>query len=295
MMRSTLASLPNAEPLIHRARKSLRIPTTSTVSAATRPRCESQRGRRRPLFGGFRPISRIRSHRLDETREFATHLLRFEMDPVAVAGEDPLEALREQGLHGTRLLAPVVPAHSARGPQALAVAAPPHVIAGEEELLSIEERGVSGRVAGDGDRDEVRTEGDGIAAVEDDLRAWRGVDLGPVDHTLRTELLRPTRRVGDVVPVAEEDARDAAALLETLLEVPRIARRIDEPVPVRVLDEVARRAEGVRRSEAAVGDAVLDRKREFGDRILHAAARRRRSGGAIDPDRSRGTGDKRPH
>src|SRR5678816_3373269 len=78
----------------------------------------------------------------------------------AVPGQDPLETEVEQPLHRTDLLGPGVPARVPERDEPVSPLRPGQVVAGEEELLPVEEHGVAPRVAGRRDREEVFGERD---------------------------------------------------------------------------------------------------------------------------------------
>src|SRR3974390_2778705 len=81
------------------------------------------------------------------------------MEALAVAGQDPLEAMAEQALHRPDLLVPGIPAGIAEADQLPAALGPGQMVAGEEELLAVEQHRMAAGVAGRGDREEVRSEG----------------------------------------------------------------------------------------------------------------------------------------
>lgn len=68
--------------------------------------------------------------------------------------------------------------------------------------------------------------------------------------------------IGHVVGVRQEDRGDAAVLFKTPHEPGLELRPVDQPVPLRVPDEVAVAAVGLRRVGPAVEDRPLDRQRE---------------------------------
>jgi hypothetical protein len=105
------------------------------------------------------------------------------------------------------------------------------VVAGEEDLVAVEQRGAAPGVAGDGDDQEVVGEVDRLAAARLDLDGGGvGGDVVGVQDPVAAEAAAEDVMVGDVVAVGEEHERDAAELLDALEERPGGPRRVDEDV-----------------------------------------------------------------
>ncbi len=86
------------------------------------------------------------------------------MNGAAVAGQDPLEAVVEEALHGPDLLGPGVPAGAPKRVEMAPALAPGQVIAGEEVRLAIEENRMTPGVTGRRNHEQVIADGDRIAA-----------------------------------------------------------------------------------------------------------------------------------
>ena len=188
------------------------------------------------------------------------HLIGRKMHPLAVAGQDPLEAVVRQPRHRLGLLRPRVPAVVLGSREPLLVAVPGQVVAGEEEAI-VEQQ-------------------DAVALRCGPASGWRGSRgpaptgrrrRGPPPHRAATTssvrwMMRRAPKccgvavgVGHVVPVGQEDVGDAAQRLQPPHQRRQELRRVDQPVAGRVADEVAVAAVGLRRVEAAVVDRPLDR------------------------------------
>ena len=100
----------------------------------------------------------------------------------AVPGQDPLETEVEQPLHRTDLLGPGVPARVPERDEPVSPLRPGQVVAGEEELVPVEEHGVAPRVAGRRDREEVfyppLAPTDAAVPAVALVQAYRGAGLG---------------------------------------------------------------------------------------------------------------------
>jgi NAD(P)H-dependent FMN reductase len=208
----------------------------------------------------------------------------------AVARQHPFESVREQPLHGSCLLAPVIPADAAAAAETT-FRVPPQVVTGEEESLAVEQRGRARSVAGDGDDEEVVRERDRRVAFDLPLHISRAAaDVARVQHALAAEGRCPARVIGDVVAVGEEHEARAAQLADPGQERNGEAGRVDEHVSARPRHEPARGSErGLGRVAAVVHAAFL------GDRLREGLGCRRRSGGVLHdrPDSPHRAGDQR--
>ena len=101
------------------------------------------------------------------------------------------------------------------------------------------------------------------------------------------EVLREQASVGHVIGVRQEDVGDAAERFEAAHQPGLELGRIDEPVAVRVLDEVAIAAVGMRRVEAA----IMDRRFQDDGKVVH---HRLGSIGALAADRAGRAADEGP-
>src|SRR6476620_4444281 len=81
------------------------------------------------------------------------------------------------------------------------------------------------------------------------------------------EMLGKALGVSHVVPMSQEDVGDAAKGLQTFNQGPDEFGRIDQPVAVGVLNEVAVAAIRLGRGEAAIEDRLFDEERK----VLHHA------------------------
>jgi len=97
------------------------------------------------------------------------------------------------------------------------------MIAGKQVAL-VQEDAVPARMAGRGDDRELGREGDGRAALDDDLCAGRGAAVAFMDDALRTEVRGEFRSIGDVVAMREKNEAQAAQVRNPLDERPREAR-----------------------------------------------------------------------
>ena len=104
------------------------------------------------------------------------------------------------------------------GIEALIVPVVSKMIAGEEIAVVDEQAAVAARVSRRRDRDHAGRERLRFVAVEDDLGVGLGVELGAMDVAPAAEMGGVSVGVGDVVAMREEDAGDAAELLESAHE-----------------------------------------------------------------------------
>jgi hypothetical protein len=117
---------------------------------------------------------------------------------------------------------------------------PGEVVAGEEELVAIEEHGVAPRVARSRDDDEILVQGHGLRALDLSLDAARAArDVPFVKHPLAAEAPGESLVVGDVIPVRQEHGRDAPSLFEVLQQAVDRLRRSTRTLPSWPLDEIA--------------------------------------------------------
>src|ERR1043165_10008239 len=100
----------------------------------------------------------MRSHPFDATLELGTRGAAAEPHRTAVPRQHPFEVVVEQALHRGDLLAPRVPAGAAECVEMAAALVPGQVVAGKEERVAVEEDGVSLRVTGRRDHDEIGSE-----------------------------------------------------------------------------------------------------------------------------------------
>ncbi len=133
------------------------------------------------------------------------------------------------------------------------------MVAREEEAPAVKEHRVPARVPRCGDGQEVGFDLHWIFTFQEmlDLRGV-GVRVVTVQNALGAEVARPARVVGHVVDVGEEEFPYAAQALDAPYQRPSEARRIDEPVALGALDEVAGGAEGRCRRITAEEDLGLD-------------------------------------
>src|SRR5262245_61594958 len=112
----------------------------------------------------------------------------------------------------------------------------------------------------------------------------RASDVSLVQDPLASEATRKELVLRDVVAMRQEHGLDAASKLEFGQETPDAARRIDEDVPSRPLDEVTPGAERVLGGETAEEDVFVDPLGEPFDARTSVATR-------PGSDRSGRTGD----
>src|SRR6185503_1542348 len=124
---------------INRVRATGRVPRGfSPVTAAMTPIATARPSQKiqlieSPRFHPLHALLDLRPHRPGRRR----------MVPPPVAGQDPLEAEVEQSLHRADLLGPGEPARVAKRDEAPSPLRPGEMVAGEEELLAVEEHGVA--------------------------------------------------------------------------------------------------------------------------------------------------------
>ena len=85
--------------------------------------------------------------------------------------------------------------------------------------------------------------------------------------------------ISNVVPMCQEDEINAAEFFETPDKRFDELRRVDQPVSIRMTNEITVAAEGFWRVEAAVVDRIFDKERKVGHRFL----------GIIAPQTTNGT------
>ncbi len=83
-----------------------------------------------------------------------------------------------------------------------------------------------------------------------------------MDDPRRSEILRVSSRVRDIILVREEQVFHATFLVEGVHQASLIARGIHQPVPLRVANEIAIGPEGLPRVEAVVKDLCLQLNRK---------------------------------
>src|SRR5438445_585670 len=109
-----------------------------------------------------------------------------------------------------------------------------------------------------------------------------------MDDPLRAEVLGVARRVADVVLVREEDVCDPAHPLERDHQLLHVPRRIDQPVAIRMANDIAVRAERLLRVKPVVADIVFNQHREAVSGSTHHSLV-----GYQGADRAHGTGQER--
>src|SRR6266571_2217630 len=119
------------------------------------------------------------------------------------------------------------------------------MVAGEEKIIAIQQRRMPAGVAWRRDGQEARRQLHPVAAVDHNFRIRLRRFLQLVDDALAPEFACVLRRIGYIVPMREKDTADTAGLVELLHQVTGPARRIDQPVTLRMPNEVARTAEGL--------------------------------------------------
>src|SRR3989441_4558184 len=97
-----------------------------------------------------------------------------------------------------------------------------------------------------------------IKTINDPFGIGLGIRIRAMDDSLRAEVLGVARRIADVVLVREEDVRDPAHSLEGVNQLFHIPGRIDEPIAIKMADEIAVRAERLLRVEPVVEDIVFN-------------------------------------
>ena len=195
-----------------------------------------------------------------------------------MAGEHPLEAVAREACERLGQLLPRVPARVAKRGEPAALLAPGERVAGEEVAVLEEVDHASPGVPGCRDRAKRITDLQFLVPLDAVRRAGRCPSVVLVDPHASAERFGILVCVRDVVLVRKQDVRDAARALEELLQLARIARRIDEQVTLGPHDEVGMRAVGILRVEAAAVDAGRQLLGEDSVRagLLRLAAHRRR-------------------
>src|SRR5205823_5809357 len=108
---------------------------------------------------------------------------------------------------------------------------------------SVQQRAMAARMARRRDGEEIQGQRDRVEAFQNPLGAGLGGEFEFVNDAPGAETRRVSFGIGNVVAVGEEDVADAAALGEPARQVLDEAWRIDQPVAVEMLDEVAVAAE----------------------------------------------------
>src|SRR4051794_21714658 len=88
-----------------------------------------------------------------------------------------------------------------------------------------------------------------------------------MDNALRAEPFRILIGIRHIVAMSQEDVTQAALRCKAAHQMLYVTRRIDQPVPARMPQEVTVPAERLGRIEAAVRYALGERHRKCGDRI----------------------------
>ena len=144
------------------------------------------------------------------------------------------------------------------------------MVAGEEELVPIEIDGVPLRVARRGDHHELIVDVDGIEAgrLHLDCRSTRSHIIA-VQNALASESLMKLLMIGDIVLMREQQPAYTTHVVDAFHQRPCEARRVDHGVTVRMLNQVAERAEGALSGESAAVHVGLDQFRVAGHRAAH--------------------------
>ena len=112
------------------------------------------------------------------------------------------------------------------------------MIASEQELLLVQQHAMPPRMPRCGDGQKVRTERYGLDSFKHDFGIRLCGKLGAVDDALGREVASIFGRIGDVIPMREEHARQPTHGLELPHEIGQEFRGIDQPVAVGMLHEI---------------------------------------------------------
>ena len=162
------------------------------------------------------------------------------------------------------------------------------MVAREEKSVAKEQAAVARRVAGSRDGEEVPAANScRLVAFEHDFGPRLRRKLGSVNHAPAAEMGGVAVGVGHVVAVSQKDVGNPAPRFKLPNQLRQKLGRVDQPVSVRVLDEVAVAAERFGRVEAAVVDRLFDKQRKIGHHRFAIVI-------GLVADRTGGTGEQSP-
>ena len=126
------------------------------------------------------------------------------------------------------------------------------MISCKEVAIGVEEGDTSLSVPRDGNNPELRTKHNGVHALDNPFRARFRISISTVNDSCRAELCCIAPGIGHIVLVRQEDVLYSAHPLEGGNQMAHIARRIDQPIAVGMLNEIAVGAERFFGIEAVV-------------------------------------------
>jgi len=112
------------------------------------------------------------------------------------------------------------------------------MIASEEVTLLVQQHAMPPRMTRRGDDQKVRTAWYGLGPFKHDFGIWLGGKLSAVDDALGREVPGIFSRIGDVIPMREENLRQPTHGLEPPHQRGQEFGGIDEPVAIGMLHEI---------------------------------------------------------
>src|SRR5438874_1272278 len=103
---------------------------------------------------------------------------------------------------------------------------------------------MAARVSGRGDDGEVRKELPWFCSVDNDFRAGLRAELIAMDYTFAAKFPGKLSGFGDVITVSKKDVGDPTQFLKLFSQRRNKLRRIDQPIPIRMLEKVTVAAVG---------------------------------------------------
>lgn len=143
-------------------------------------------------------------HTRQKLAELCLHLLWRLLHPFAMPRQRPLEGELRERSHGARLLVPRMPTDVAPRVEAAERAAPPQMIAREEETVLNQQAQVAPSVAGRRNDHEIRGQLHRIKTVDHDFGAGLGRQLQPVNDARAGKSRGVFFRLGHIVAVGEK-------------------------------------------------------------------------------------------
>ena len=114
----------------------------------------------------------------------------------------------------------------------------------EEKAVVVEENGMASRMAGSGDRGEIRVEFDRGRSFKKSFRPNRTAFMG-VDDPVTAKMGVKPLVIGHVIAMGEEHGGHPAQFLDPANQRPGESRRVDQDVTFRTDDQIAGSAEGI--------------------------------------------------
>jgi hypothetical protein len=137
------------------------------------------------------------------------------VDALPMAGQNPVEGILKQAGYRFSLLRPRVPAIIRRRVQALRLAIPIQMVAGEEVSIAIEQTAMAPSVSGGGYYQEFGGNRDWIETMDYDLRPGLTVYLVLMNDSFTSKVSGKLCTIGNVIPMGQKDVAQPSKFLHS--------------------------------------------------------------------------------